>query len=167
MGWIALALLAVAPIVVLALKIDQAHKAMNRLKVQLRFAEQQSMQVEQLAFWLAEEQSQQLLVRLQQWTRQFAKLPPYAPHLELMYRAIPTLCREQANKGTLPKQSLAQFLKKQTELGMNEMENLFRQYPVMTELWQSNTLTSYLKLCHKALEILQEQQAKGQERLVG
>lgn len=62
--WMLLLLLAVAPIVFLALRLDQLGKMQNRLKVQLHFAEQQSVQLEHLAFWLAEEQSQQLLAKI-------------------------------------------------------------------------------------------------------
>ncbi len=64
--WMLLLLLAVAPIVFLALRLDQLGKMQNRLKVQLHFAEQQSVQLEHLAFWLAEEQSQQLLAKIHQ-----------------------------------------------------------------------------------------------------
>ncbi|MFC4653643.1 MULTISPECIES: hypothetical protein [Rheinheimera] len=164
MWWIFFLVLAVAPIVVLVMKLDQQSKAFNRLKVQLHFAEQQSVQVEHLAFWLAEEQSQQLISRLQHWVRQQAKLPLHAPHLEQLFKAIPTLCRDQANKGLTPKQSFGFYLKKHSELTMNDIENFLRHYPILTELWQSNTLTSYFKLCHKGLEILQEQSSTAPDR---
>lgn len=165
--WMLLLLLAVAPIVFLALKLDQLGKMQNRLKVQLRFAEQQSVQLEHLAFWLAEEQSQQLLAKVHQAGRAHTKAPVWYLHTELLCKAIPVLCKEQANHSTLPRQAVAKFLKQQNQLSFNEMENFIRHHPVLTEFWQSNTLTSYLKLCQRAVEMLQDYQPVHADRLAG
>lgn len=165
--WMLLVLLAVAPIVFLALKLDQLGKLQNRLKVQLHFAQQQSLQLEHLAFWLAEEQSQQLLSKLHQYGRAHTKAPLWYLHTELLCKAIPVLCKEQANHTTLPRQAVAKFLKQQNQLSFNEMENFIRHHPVLTEFWQSNTLISYLKLCQRAVDMLQDNQAVHSDRLAG
>jgi|VirMetMinimDraft_7_1064189.scaffolds.fasta_scaffold15643_2 hypothetical protein len=165
--WMLLLLVAVAPIVFLALKLDQLGKIQNRLKVQLHFAEQQSMQLEHLAFWLAEEQSQQLLTKVHQAGRSHTKPPVWYLHTELLCKAIPVLCKEQANHNTLPRQAVAKFLKQQNQLSFNEMENFIRHHSVLTEFWQSNTLTSYLKLCQRAVEMLQDYQPVHADRLAG
>jgi len=164
--WILLLLVAVAPIVFLALKLDQLSKVHNRLKVQLHFAQQQSVQLEHLAFWLAEEQSQQLLAKVHQAGRSLKQQPVWYLHTEMLCKAIPLLCKEQANNSTLPRQAVAKFLKQQNQLTFNELENFIRQHDVLTGLWQSNTLTSYLKLCQRAVEMLQEYQPKT-DRLAG
>jgi hypothetical protein len=164
--WILLLLVAVAPIVFLALKLDQLSKVHNRLKVQLHFAQQQSVQLEHLAFWLAEEQSQQLLAKVHQTGRSLKQQPVWYLHTEMLCKAIPLLCKEQANNSTLPRQAVAKFLKQQNQLTFNELENFIRQHDVLTGLWQSNTLTSYLKLCQRAVEMLQEYQPKT-DRLAG
>ncbi len=165
--WILLILLAIVPIVFLALRLDQLSKMQNRLKVQLHFAEQQSMQLEHLAFWLAEEQSQQLLAKVHQAGRTHAKTPVWYLHTELLCKAIPVLCKEQANHNMLPRQAVAKFLKQQNQLTFNEMENFIRHHDVLTEFWQSNTLTSYLKLCQRAVEMLQNYQPVNVDRLAG
>jgi len=165
--WILLVLLAVAPIIFLVLKLDQLGKMHNRLKVQLRFAEQQSVQLEHLAFWLAEEQCQQLLAKVHQAGRTQTKAPVWYLHTELLCKAIPVLCKEQANHGMLPRQAVAKFLKQQNQLSFNEMENFIRHHSALTELWQSNTLTSYLKLCKRAVDMLQEYQSVNADRLAG
>ncbi|RVT44389.1 hypothetical protein EMM73_16875 [Rheinheimera sediminis] len=165
--WMLLLLIAVAPIVFLAVKLDQLSKMQNRLKVQLHFAQQQSVQLEHLAFWLAEEQSQQLLVKVHQAGRTHAKVPVWYLHTELLCKAIPVLCKELAKQGTLPRQAVAKFLKQQNQLSFNEMENFLRHHPVLTEFWQSNTMTSYLKLCQRAVEMLQEYKPAHSDRLAG
>ncbi|MBU1617910.1 MAG: hypothetical protein KJ556_01225 [Gammaproteobacteria bacterium] len=165
--WMLLLLIAVAPIVFLAMKLDQLNKMQNRLKVQLHFAEQQSVQLEHLAFWLAEAQSQQLLAKVQQVGRAHTKAPVWYLHTELLCKAIPVLCKEQANHSTLPRQAVAKFLKQQNQLSFNEMENFIRHHPVLTEFWQSNTLTSYLKMCQRAVDMLQEYQPVHSDRLAG
>lgn len=165
--WMLLLLLAVAPIVFLALKLEQLGKVHSRLKVQLHFAEQQSVQLEHLAFWLAEEQSQQLLVKVHQAGRAYTKAPVWYVHTELLCKAIPVLCKEQANHNILPRQAVAKYLKQQNQLSFNEMENFIRHHPQLTELWQSNTLTSYLKLCHRTVEMLQDYQPAHADRMAG
>lgn len=165
--WVLLLFIAVVPIAFLALRLDQLGKVHNRLKVQLHFAEQQSVQLEHLAFWLAEEQSQQLLAKVHQATRNHKQPPVWALHAELLCKAIPVLCREQANHSTMPRQAMAKFLKQQKQLSLNDMENFIRHHSVLTELWQSNTLTSYLKLCHRTVEMLQDYQPVHSDRLAG
>jgi hypothetical protein len=163
--WLLLLLPAVLSIVLLALKLDQLGKAQKRLKMQLHFAEQHSVQLEHLAFWLAEEQSQQLLAKVHQIGRAQNKPPVWYLHTELLCEAIPVLCKEQANHNLLPRQAVAKFLKKKDQLSFNEMENFIRHHPVLTEFWQSNTLTSYLKLCQRAVEMLQDYQPAHAELL--
>lgn len=165
--WILVVLLAVAPIIFLAVRLDQLSKLQNRLKVQLHFAEQQSVQLEHLAFWLAEEQSQQLLLKVHLAVRSHKHPPVWSLHAEQLCKAIPVLCKAQANHNTLPRQAMAKFLKQQNQLSLNELENFIRNHPTLTELWQSNTLTSYLKLCQRTVDMLQEYQPAQSERLAG
>jgi hypothetical protein len=147
MLWIVFIGILVVVMLYILWQMEQIGKTNKGLKTKLVAREQELLKLQQAAYQLAEQQK----TVLEQQLAYLPANPVLSAHEMQLARFIcvnlTVLIKDCCSKGMLPQQVIANQIKRQSTLSMNQLEQMMQRHSRLTSLWRSNSVMAYVQLC--------------------
>ncbi|MDZ7868387.1 MAG: hypothetical protein U5L02_04160 [Rheinheimera sp.] len=123
---------------------------------QFRQLDQESSQVQQFTYELAEEFSQFLLLQLGN-VRRMSRLTEDELYIfELAIQLIPTLCKEMSSRHLAIKPALQRALKLHADIEFSTVEAVIGKHGRLINGWQKQNFAGYLQMCQQMYLLAKE-----------
>ncbi len=136
----------------------------KQLLAQFRLLDQESSQVQQFTYELAEEFSQFLLLQLGS-VRRMSRLAEDELYIfELAIQLIPTLCKEMSSRQLALQPALQRTLKLHADLEYSAVEAVIGKHGRLINGWQKQNFAGYLQMCQQMYLLAKEFSHKDVQR---
>ncbi|MFN6261934.1 MAG: hypothetical protein ACK4XG_03905 [Chromatiaceae bacterium] len=154
--WVLAFVCLIVLMVVMLVRTDSLASEHKRLLAQFRMLDQESSQVQQFTYELAEEFSQFLLLQLGS-VRRMSRLAEEELYIfELAIQLIPTLCKEMSSRQLALKPALQRALKLHADLEFPAVEAVISKHGRLINGWQKQNFAGYLQMCQQMFLLAKE-----------
>ncbi len=142
--------------VVMLVRTESLTSEHKRLLAQFRVLDQESAQVQQFTYELAEEFSQFLLLQLGSVRRMSRLAEDELYMFELAIQLIPTLCKEMSSRHLALKPALQRALKLHADVEFSAVEAAIGKHGRLINGWQKQSFAGYLQMCQQMYLLAKE-----------